>query len=194
MSWHYFCILLLYPDTCILHTLHPDIIISYSCNLNLKSDIVPNGWYFEYSDILKYCLIVSNKLWTNDMGQSMVFHALIKKNWMTDFIRWARHVTDWTTLPLVGGTIPYLGHYIQNIEYLRVSEEETFGFFETWMPERDSKPLSPTSQAGSFNHCTRAPALHKIKSNTDFYKIISVNETGKARLTYIPKKNQSWKF
>ena len=40
------------------------------------------------------------------------------------------------------------------IESLRVS------LFETWMPERWSNPRSPTFKAGSFNHCTRAPAWH----------------------------------
>ena len=45
-----------------------------------------------------------------------------------------------------------------NIEYLRVSGEETFCFFGTWMPKWGSNPRSPTFQAGSFNHCTRAPA------------------------------------
>ena len=50
-----------------------------------------------------------------------------------------------------------------NIESLRVSGEQTFGFLETWMPERGSNPRSPTFQAGSFNHCTRAPALTGIE-------------------------------
>ena len=45
---------------------------------------------------------------------------------------------------------------LRNIEYLQVSREETFCFFETWMPERSSNPRSPTCQAGSFSHCTRA--------------------------------------
>ena len=48
-----------------------------------------------------------------------------------------------------------------NIESVRVSYEETFCLFETWMPERSSNPRSPTFQAGSFNHYIRAPApLH----------------------------------
>ena len=46
----------------------------------------------------------------------------------------------------------------QNIESLWVREEETFCFFETWRPELDSNLRSPIFQAGSFNHCTRAPA------------------------------------
>ena len=36
-------------------------------------------------------------------------------------------------------------------------------FFETWMPERGSKPRSPTFQAGSFNHCTGpTPVLRQM--------------------------------
>ena len=46
----------------------------------------------------------------------------------------------------------------QYIESLRVSREETYGFFETEMPERGTNPRTPTFQADSFNHCTRAPA------------------------------------
>ena len=45
-----------------------------------------------------------------------------------------------------------------NIESLRVSREETFCFFETWIPEWVSSPRSPTFQAGSFNHGTSALA------------------------------------
>ena len=36
---------------------------------------------------------------------------------------------------------------------------EIFCFFETWIPERGLNPRSATFQAGSFNQCTRAPAL-----------------------------------
>ena len=43
------------------------------------------------------------------------------------------------------------------LNLLRVSGEETCCFFETWRPEWGSSPRSPTFQAGSFNHCTRAP-------------------------------------
>ena len=43
-----------------------------------------------------------------------------------------------------------------NIEPLRVSEEEIFCFPDT---EWGSSPRFPTLQAGSFNHCTRAPSL-----------------------------------
>ena len=46
-----------------------------------------------------------------------------------------------------------------NIESLRVREEETFCFFETWRSELGSNLRSPIFQAGSFfNHCSRAPA------------------------------------
>ena len=45
-----------------------------------------------------------------------------------------------------------------NIESSRVSREETFCFFENWMPERGSNPRPLIFEAGSFNHCTRATA------------------------------------
>ena len=52
-----------------------------------------------------------------------------------------------------------------NTESLRVSGEETFCFFEAWTPEQGANPRSLTFQAGSFSHCTRAPALcHAFKS------------------------------
>ena len=44
----------------------------------------------------------------------------------------------------------------RNIESLRMSREETFCFFETWMPERGSNPRSPTSQADSPRPCNPA--------------------------------------
>ena len=66
-----------------------------------------------------------------------------------------------------GGICPsslLLGHKaFHNIEFLRMSGEETFCFFETWMPERGSNPRSPTFKAGSFNHCTNALALIAIQ-------------------------------
>ena len=46
-----------------------------------------------------------------------------------------------------------------NIEFLRVSGEETFCFFGTWRPEWGSNQRAPNFQAGSFNHWTRAPTL-----------------------------------
>ena len=59
-----------------------------------------------------------------------------------------------------GGLKPstlHLGHGGQNIESLRVSDETTFFcFFETRRTEGGLNPRSPTSQAGSFNYCTRA--------------------------------------
>ena len=55
-------------------------------------------------------------------------------------------------------TLP-LGHGgSHNIESIRFNGEETFCFFEIWGPEWGSNPRSPIFQAGSFNHCTRAPA------------------------------------
>ena len=60
-------------------------------------------------------------------------------------------------LPLGYGSLP-------NIEFLRVSREETFCFFETWMPEWGSNPRSPTFLTGSFNHYTRVVvARHNFK-------------------------------
>ena len=44
-----------------------------------------------------------------------------------------------------------------NIESLRMSGEEQFYFQETWRPDWDWNARSPTFQAGSFNHRTRAP-------------------------------------
>ena len=63
-----------------------------------------------------------------------------------------------------------------NIESLRVSGGETFCFFETWRPEWGSNPGSPTFQAGSFNHCTRAPALHYAipSCNKSYSRLCSV--------------------
>ena len=44
-------------------------------------------------------------------------------------------------------------------ESLRVSGKEIFRFFKKyWRLERVSNPRSSTFQAGSFSHCTRAPA------------------------------------
>ena len=43
-----------------------------------------------------------------------------------------------------------------NIESLQMSDEETFCLFDAWRPEWVSKPWSPTLQAGSSNHYTRA--------------------------------------
>ena len=46
---------------------------------------------------------------------------------------------------------------IPTILNLRVSGEKNFDFFEIWMLEWGSNPRSLTFQAGSFNHCNRAP-------------------------------------
>ena len=43
--------------------------------------------------------------------------------------------------------------------FLGVIREKTFCFFKTGRPEWGSNPRSPTFQAGSFNHCTRATSL-----------------------------------
>ena len=75
-------------------------------------------------------------------------------------MRWARYfsVTE----------VPY------KIESLRVSEEETFCFFETWRPAWGSSPRSPTFQAGSFNHCTRALPLFITKPTHQYSSIGSI--------------------
>ena len=44
-----------------------------------------------------------------------------------------------------------------NDEFRWMSVEETFCFFETIMSERGLNSRFPFFQAGSFNHCTRAP-------------------------------------
>ena len=52
-----------------------------------------------------------------------------------------------------------------SINSLRVSREEILCFFENWRSEWGSNPCSATFQAGSFNHCTRAPANRReVKS------------------------------
>ena len=63
--------------------------------------------------------------------------------------------------PAVWGRACYLSvtEASHNMQCLLVCGKETFCFFETLMPERGSSPRSPTFQAGSFNHCTRTPAL-----------------------------------
>ena len=43
-----------------------------------------------------------------------------------------------------------LGHGgLHNIQYLQLNREETFCFFETWMPERETNPRSLTFLAGT---------------------------------------------
>ena len=60
---------------------------------------------------------------------------------------------------VVWGRAHYLSvtEALHNIKSSRVSGEETFCFFETWMPEWGLNPPSPTFQAGSLNHCARGP-------------------------------------
>ena len=65
------------------------------------------------------------------------------------------------TLPL-GTEAPY------NIKSLWVSGEEKFCFFEIWRPEWGSNRRSSPFQAGSFNHCTRPPALGPYQGNISF--------------------------
>ena len=68
--------------------------------------------------------------------------------------------------PVVWGRARYLSvtEAPHNIKSLQVNEAVTICFFETWMPAggrtrdlRFSKEY--IVQAGSFNHCTKAPAL-----------------------------------
>ena len=58
--------------------------------------------------------------------------------------------------------LPLVTEALHNIESLRVSEEKTVCFFESWSPEWGSNPRSPTFQAGSINHCTK----YAIMANT----------------------------
>ena len=82
-----------------------------------------------------------------------------------DFMRWMRwHFPTDTGFQIWALAVWCRSRYLlgteapHNIKSLRVSEEETFYFFETWRPEWGSTPRSPTFQAGNFNHCIRAPA------------------------------------
>ena len=59
----------------------------------------------------------------------------------------------------IWGRVRYLSEAPYNIESLWVSGEEKHCLFKTSRPERGSNPWSATFPAGSFNHCTRAPAL-----------------------------------
>ena len=54
-----------------------------------------------------------------------------------------------STLPLGHGGSPQYWIFTRE-------REETFCFFENWIPERVTSPRSPTFQAGSFNHCNSA--------------------------------------
>ena len=80
-------------------------------------------------------------------------------------MRWTRcHSPSDTGLTIralaVWGLAIYLSVTValHNTEALRVSREETFCFFETWMPEWGTNPQPPTFQACSLNHGTNAPA------------------------------------
>ena len=55
------------------------------------------------------------------------------------------------------GRASYLSCKIINL--FKWARKKHFVFFETWRPEWVSNPRSPTFQAGSFNHCIRAPAV-----------------------------------
>ena len=46
-------------------------------------------------------------------------------------------------------------------------------FFETWMPERSSNPRSPTFQAGSFSHCTRALSFYHTRAVLCYFPSVS---------------------
>ena len=62
-----------------------------------------------------------------------------------------------------------------NFESFQVTREDTFliYIFEAWRPEWDSNPWSPTFQAGSFSHCTRASAEEGAMTNPfDCYVIV----------------------
>ena len=50
-----------------------------------------------------------------------------------------------------------------NIEFLLMSREEIFCFFENLMLERGSSPRSPTLQAGSFNSLNKYFTINLVK-------------------------------
>ena len=52
-----------------------------------------------------------------------------------------------------------------NIKSLRISGEETFCFYVTWMPQLSSNPRWPTFQTGSFDHCTRTKPKNTSERN-----------------------------
>ena len=85
-------------------------------------------------------------------GQRLVFHVVEKEvrfpkakldqENLLGMVRWMRRHCS-----------PDTGFENRTLaQYWILSGEETFGFFETWMPERGTKPRSPAFQAGSFNH------------------------------------------
>ena len=83
-------------------------------------------------------------------------------------VRWTRwHCPPDTELEIRVLVVWDRAHYLSateaphNIEYLRVSGEERFCFFETWITRAW---LETAIQAGSFNHCTRAPACFDLKA------------------------------
>ena len=91
--------------------------------------------------------------------------------------------------PAVWGQVRYLSvtEVPHNIESLWVSGEETFCFFETCRSEWGSNPRSPTFQAGSFNHCTRAAAFKWVKNrNKQFINIKLIFFASPPRVCWLP--------
>ena len=67
----------------------------------------------------------------------------------------SRHrIRNWALL--VYGRAHSVTEAAHNIQYLRLSREETFCFFETWMPEQETNPRTLTFLAGTR---TPPPAL-----------------------------------
>ena len=118
----------------------------------------------------KFCchLVVLGEVKWNERGfrSPLYMYAKLSQEDLLRMVRWIRwHCPLDTGFGIRTLAVWDRARYISvtevphNIESSRVSGEETFCFFETWRPERSSSPRSPTFQAGSFNHCTRAPAL-----------------------------------
>ena len=116
---------------------------------------------------------------------------------MARWMRW--HCPPDTEVKIWAMAVWNRARYLSVTEAPHITSErgETFRFFATCMPEQGSNPWSPTLQAGSFNHCTRAPAnCHRLPSNAILpyiVKTVSKNvietswgvETLKSSLLYI---------
>ena len=64
---------------------------------------------------------------------------------------------------------------LHNMKRYKWAGKKPFYFFETLRPEWDSNPWSLTSQAGSFNHCTRALAGKGTRTNPfHCYVVLSI--------------------
>ena len=134
------------------------------------------------------------------MNEWMGFYTTFMLNWTrrTSWEWWddCRHGFE---IMAVWGRAHYFSitEASHNIESLCVSREETFCFFETWMPERGLNPRPPTFQAGSFNHCTRAPAtaIINLKSDVNRRQILTYNQqTQNICITSIQRQSNVFDF